>query len=123
MRRPERHIDEAPGPGPDMSGMTAVERKDTRYRRRRAFLRSIGLPGARTTEGRPDRPSSSPARRREYRRRHYIRKVAEQYGISPGEAEALTPRRPSNGQRRGIVRDASGRFISTTRGSAPRDKV
>lgn len=121
--REGRYPDEAPGPGPDMTGMTAQDRKDTRYRRRRAFLRGIGLPNARATEGRPDRPSNRPEKRAEYRRRWYVRKVAREYGISEAAAEAVVPRRPGTGRRRDVARDDAGRFISTTPGSARGDKV
>lgn len=120
--REGRYRDEPPEA--DTAGMTAQERRDTAYRRRRAFLRSIGLPGARMTQGRADRPSNSPERRREYNRRWYIRKVAAECGISEAAAEALTPRRPGNGQRSRVVRDAEGRFarITTTSRVVPGER-
>jgi hypothetical protein len=98
-----------------MTGASADERRDTSFRRRRAFLRAIGLPGARMTNGRPDRRSNRPEKRSEYRRRAYIRRIAAQYGISEAAAEAVTPRRPRNGRRVNVPRDEAGRFSSTSR--------
>lgn len=110
----QRHIDDAPGPGPD-EPMTPVEQRDTAYRRRKAFLRSLGLPNAKLTNGRPDRPSNRPERRAEYRRRWYIRKVARENGISEAAAEYIVPRRPGTGRRHGITRDEAGRFLASTK--------
>jgi hypothetical protein len=123
MRDDGRYPDEPMGDGPD--GMTAAERKDTNYRRRRAFLRGIGLPDARATNGRPDRPSNRPEKRREYRRRWYVRKIAREYGISEATAEVLTPRRPGTGRRANVARDQAGRFAqaNTTSPVAPGRKV
>jgi hypothetical protein len=112
------------GPGPDTSDMTAAERRDTAYRRRKAFLRNIGLPDARSTNGRPDRPSNRPEKRAEYRRRTRIRAIAAEYGISEAAAEYLTPRRPRNGRRENVARDDAGRFLAkSTSPVAPGRKV
>ena len=120
MRKDGRFPDEPMGDGP--TG-THVERKDAAYSRRRAFLRGIGLPDARTTNGRPDRPSNRPEKRSEYRRRAYIRKIAAEYGISEAVAEFLTPRRPRNGRRVNVARDDAGRFLTTKRaGSRPAER-
>jgi len=100
------------GDGP--SDMTTVERRDAAYSRRRAFLRGIGLPDARATNGRPDRPSNRPEKRREYRRLWYIRKIAREYGISEATAEVLTPRRPGTGRRVNVARDDAGRFAQAS---------
>lgn len=95
---------------PQASGnpdLTPAERKDERYRQRKAFLRSIGLPGARLTRGRPRRNAA----RREADRRYYVRKVARLYGISEAAADALTPRYPNRGKHSMPKRDEAGRFI------------
>lgn len=102
----------------------AEERRALRYTRRKSFLRSIGLPDARVTNGRPDRPSNRPEKRSEYRRRAYLRKVAAENGISVATAEFLIPRRPKNGRRGNVARDEAGRFLPTKRpGTSPGERV
>lgn len=99
---------------PQASGnpdLTPAERKDERYRQRKAFLRSIGLPGARLTRGRPRR---NPARR-EADRRYYVRKVARENGISEAVAEYLTPHYPNRGRHAMPKRDDAGRFLPSTK--------
>lgn len=121
MRKDGRFPDEPMGDGPD--GMTPAERKDAAYSRRRAFLRGIGLPEARTSNGRPDRPSNRPEKRSEYRRLTYIRKVAAEFGISEAVAERVVPRRPRNGRRVNVARDVRGQFIkSNQRAGTARQK-
>lgn len=95
---------------PDTPGLTAEERRDERYRRRRAFLRRIGLPNARLTRGR---------RRKESDRRYYVRKLARKYGISETVAETLTPRHPNRGHHAMPARDSSGKFLPSTTKRAP----
>jgi hypothetical protein len=88
-------------------GLTPAERHDERYRQRKAFLRSIGLPDARLTRGRPRRNAA----RRAADRRYYVSKVARANGISEAVAEYLTPKYPNRGRHAMPRRDDAGRFL------------